>query len=71
MEVTKMSRRFYAIQHGYDFSSDTGSTVKREALKIARFYAKQYPEEEIRVVYCRVDDDFAEDVIIFREGEIL
>ena len=63
-----MSKRWYAVQHGDDFASDNGTTVKREAYKLARQAHKDYPGEEIRIVLCRVDDDFAEDEIIVYEG---
>jgi hypothetical protein len=64
----KMSKRFYAVQHGDDFASDYGSSVKREAMKMARELAKEYPGEEIRICLCREDDDFCEGEIIVKAG---
>lgn len=58
----------YAVQHGDDYDCGTGSTVKREAYKIARKMAKEYPEEEIRLVLCTTESDFAEQVIILKDG---
>lgn len=64
-----MSKRFYAVQHGDNFESDNGSTVKREAMKIARQMHKDYPGEEIRICLCREDDDFCEGEIIVFDGK--
>lgn len=64
-----MSKRFYAVQHGDDYSSDYGSTVKREAMKMANRLAKEYPDDEIRISLCREDDDFCEGEIIVRNGK--
>ena len=63
-----MSKRYYAVQHGDDFSSDNGSTVKREAYKIAREIHRDYPGEEIRICLCREDDDFCDGEIVVYEA---
>ena len=31
-----MAKKFYAVQVGNDYSSDIGSTIKREALRMAK-----------------------------------
>lgn len=63
-----MAKRWYAVQHGDDYSSDNGSTVKREAMKMARELGREFPQDEIRISLCREDDDFCEGLIIVREG---
>ena len=63
-----MSKRYYAVQHGTDFSSDNGSTVKREAYRIAREMHRDYPGEEIRISIEREDDNYTEDEIIVYEA---
>ena len=65
-----MSKNWYAVQVGSDYTSDYGSTVKREALRMARNEAKK-PENnglEVRIAVCSVDDDYCQDEIIVREG---
>ena len=48
-------KKFYAIQHTehggvhYRKEYDTGSTVKREAIREARRIAKDYPDDAVRV----------------------
>lgn len=63
-----MSKRFYAVQHGDSFESDFGSTVKREAIKMANQMHREYPGEEIRLCLCREDDDYCEGEIILHAG---
>lgn len=63
-----MSKRFYAVQVGDDYSSDYGSTVKRAAFRMARAEAKENPGKQIRISVCREDDDFCEQEIIVRDG---
>ena len=63
-----MAKRFYAVQHGDDYSSDWGSTNKRKAYAMARAMCKEYPDEEIRIVYCTTDSDFCDREIVIREG---
>lgn len=55
-----MSKRFYAVQHGDDYSSDFGSTVKREAYRMAKLTHEDFPGEEVRICFCTVDDDTCE-----------
>lgn len=64
-----MSRRFYAVQHGDNFEWDEGSTVKREAVKMANQMKrdKDYDGEEIRIAV--IDDDFCTEEIIIRDGK--
>lgn len=63
-----MSKTFYAVQHGNDYSSDYGSTVKRKAYTMARELGREYPQDEIRISVCTIDDDFCTREIIIREG---
>lgn len=65
-----MSKNWYAVQVGDDYTSDYGSTVKCEALRMARQEAKK-PENdglEIRIAVCSTDDDYCRDEIIVRDG---
>ena len=65
-----MSKNWYAVQVGSNYASDNGSTVKREALRMARQEAKK-PENdglEVRIAVCTTDDDYCQDEIIVREG---
>lgn len=65
-----MSKNWYAVQVGDDYASDYGSTVKREALRMARQEAKK-PENdgiEVRIAVCSTDDDYCREVIVIREG---
>ena len=67
-EDTTMSKRFYAVQIGNDYSSDWGSTRKREAIVMAHQAARENPGKEIRISICTTDDDFCDRQIIIREG---
>ena len=62
-------KKFYAVQVGNDYSSDNGSTVKREAMKMARAAAKENPGMQIRISVCKVDDDYCMQEIVIRDGE--
>ena len=65
-----MSKNWYAVQVGSNYASDNGSTVKREALRMARQEARK-PENdglEIRIAVCSTDDDYCQDEIIVRDG---
>lgn len=65
-----MSKNWYAVQVGSDYTSDYGSTAKREALRMAREEAKK-PENnglEVRIAVCSTEDDYCHDEIIVREG---
>lgn len=70
------SKRYYSVQHGDDYSDDYGTTVKREAYRMARRLARdpRYDGEEIRIalMYLNMpDEDYAEGcdgTIIIREG---
>ena len=63
-----MKRTWYAVQHGDNFESDLGSTVKREAYKMARALHKEFPKEEIRIALCTTEGDFCEGEIIVYNG---
>lgn len=65
-----MSKRFYAVQVGDDYSSDYGSTVKREALRMARAEAKENPLQQVRVVVL-VQDEFDSEIIVQNGAETL
>ena len=62
------AKRFYAVQIGNDYSSDWGSTRKREAIVMAHQAARENPGKEIRISICTTDDDFCDREIIIREG---
>ncbi len=62
------AKRFYAVQIGNDYSSDWGSTRKREAIVMAHQAARDNPGKEIRISICTTDDDFCEREIIVRDG---
>lgn len=65
-----MSKNWYAVQVGSDYASDYGSTVKREALRMARKEAKK-PENdglEVRIAVCSTDNDYCREVIVVRDG---
>lgn len=64
-----MSKRWYAVQLGDDLDCGYGSTVKREAMKMANRLAKQYPDEKISICLCREGSDFCEGEIIVRNGK--
>lgn len=63
-----MSRRFYAVQRGDNYGCDYGSTVKRQAMKMARQEHKDYPGEEIRICLCREDDNTCDGEIVVYPG---
>lgn len=63
-------KKFYAVQIGDNYECDYGSTVKREAIKMANA-VKRDPSnagKEIRIAVCSTDSDFVTDEIIIREG---
>ena len=62
------AKRFYAVQIGNDYSSDWGSTRKREAIVMAHQAARENPGKEIRISICTTDDDFCEREIVIRGG---
>lgn len=64
------AKRFYAVQIGNDYSSDWGSTRKREAIVMAHQAARENPGKEIRISICTTDDDFCEREIVIREGSL-
>ena len=61
-------KRYYAVQVGDYYACDIGSTVKRNAFRMARRAAKQNPGYEVRIVLCTTDDDFIDDVIYIQRG---
>ena len=62
------AKRFYAVQIGNDYSSDWGSTRKREAIVMAHQAARENPGKEIRISICTTDDDYCEREIVIRDG---
>lgn len=61
--------RWYAVQVGDDTDCGSGSEDYKVALDIARFWAKEYPGEEVRIVHCTLHSNFADDVEIIQEGK--
>lgn len=63
-------KKFYAVQVGYDCDCGYGSTVKREAIKMANAFKRdhRYDGEEIRIAVCTTDSDYVFSEIIVREG---
>lgn len=61
-----MTKNWYAVQHGDDYASDYGSTVKREAMRMAKAMCKEYPNEEIRIAVCTTDSDYCQEEIIIQ-----
>lgn len=61
-------RKFYAVQYGDNFDWDFGSTVKREAIKMANAIKRNpdYDGMEIRIAV--IEDYYCSDEIIIREG---
>lgn len=66
-----MMKHWYAVQVGDEIDCGYGSTVKREAIKMANAMKRDhdYDGKEIRIVVTYCDDDFCEDEIIIRNGE--
>lgn len=64
-------KKFYAIQIGDNYECDYGSTVKREAIKMANAAKRDHDNDgmEIRIAVCSVDSDFVAEEIIVREGD--
>lgn len=64
-----MARRWYAVQVGKeDTDCGCGSTVKREAIKMARAYHKIRPDEQIRIAICTTESDYVTEEKILYEG---
>jgi len=63
-------KKFYAVQIGYDNDCGTGSTVKREAIKMANEYKRNphYDGLQIRIAVCSTESDDVTEEIIIREG---
>ena len=63
-------KKWYAVQHGDDYDCGYGSTVKREAIKMANAMKRDpyYDGEEIRIAITEGDDDFVIGQIIIREA---
>ena len=63
-------KKFYAVQHGDNFDCDYGSTVKREAIKMANALKRDhyYDGEEIRIAVVSCDSDYCTGEIIVRNG---
>lgn len=65
-----MAKRFYAVQYGrYDTDCAYGSTDWDEALAMARSIAEDNPEDEVRIVYCTTESDYAHHVVLIQEGD--
>lgn len=65
-----MGKRWYAVVVGRDDDDyGTGSTRKREALRMAREYAKDPDNDYVAIVLCQTDDDFCEGIITIRDDK--
>lgn len=62
-------RRYYAVHVGDDCSENEGSTIKREALRMARRAVREKPNEKVRVVMRTVEDDHCDGIIYVRRDE--
>lgn len=56
---------FYAVEHGDDYSNDNGSTVKREARKMATALHREFPGEEIRITKVDEGGEFCAQWIVY------
>ena len=56
-------RRYYSVQVGDDYTDDYGSTIKREAFRMARREKRANPDEEVRIVLRTVEDDYCDGII--------
>lgn len=63
-------KTFYAVQHGSNFDWANGSTVKREAIKMANEmkHDHDYDGEEIRIAVIDTKYSVCDDEIVIREG---
>ena len=63
-------KKFYAVQVGDNYDCDNGSTVKREAVKMANAAKRNHDNDgmEIRIVVCSTESDFVTEEIIIRDG---
>ena len=52
------------------YSSDIGSTIKREALRMAKQEARRNPGNEVRIAVCTTADDFCTAEIIVQAQAI-
>lgn len=56
-------KTWYAVKVGRDDRDyNTGSTVKREALKIAKKYHDEYPDEKILIAVCTTESNYCTDM---------
>ena len=64
-------KKWYAVQVGSDNDCGYGSTVKREAIKMANALKKDryYDGDEIRIAVCSTESDYVTEEIIVREGK--
>lgn len=63
-----MDKKFYAVQVCEENDYETGSTVKREALRMAKAAAKENPLKQVRIYVRTEEDDFCQDIIIVQDG---
>lgn len=63
-----MDKKYYAVQVCEENDYETGSTVKREALRMAKAAAKENPLKQVRIYVRTEEDDFCQDIIIVQEG---
>lgn len=55
-------RRYYSVQVGDDWTDDEGSTIRREAFRMARRKKRANPDEEVRIVLRTVEDDYCDGI---------
>ena len=67
-EYDEELNRWYAVQVGDDTDCGNGSEDYEEALGTALNWAESFPDEEVRIVYCTLRDNFADEVEIIQEG---
>lgn len=67
-EYDEALNRWYAVQLGDSTDCSNGSEDYDEALEMALAWAEEEPDEEVRIVYCTLRDNFADDVEIIQEG---
>lgn len=61
-------KKWYAVQHGDNYEWDNGSSIKREAIKMANVIKRnhEFDGKEIRIAI--IENDTCVDEIIIREG---
>lgn len=65
-----MAKRFYAVYVGDNCDDGYGSSVKREAIKLANAKKRDHANDGKRIAIGVIDpkDDFCLDTIVIRDG---